>query len=117
MAHTEESISKELARISAGIPENLQKNVVREVPATPTMEMVMRKALEMESISKEKRDQIKTLLDNGDFSKKKAVENPRIAKMIDNYVGREINKSIKSGKLPSRSVLRNMPHHKKYIHE
>jgi hypothetical protein len=115
MAHTEESIAKELKRISLSIPENLRKNVVKEVPATPTVEFVMKKALELDTVSDEKKKQIKALLDRGDFSKMKTVENPRIGKMIDNYVGRQINKSIKEGRLPTKAQLKKMSHYKEIM--
>lgn len=77
----------------------------------------MEKALTLDSISPEKKAQIKTLLDAGEFSKFRPKENPRIAKMIDNYVGREINKAIKSGRLPNRAELKKMPHFKKYLNQ
>lgn len=94
------------------IPENLRKNVFKEVPATPTVEFVMKEAVKTESIPKEKRDQIQALLDSGQFSKKKTIENPRIAKMVDEYVTREIKKSVKAGRLPNKTTLKNLPHMK-----
>ncbi len=102
---TQDQIRKVLAEIHTRIPKNLSKNVVSEVLATPTVLMVMEKALEMDSISPEKKAKIQTLMDSGEFSRKRVVENPQIVKLIDQFVSREINKAIKSGKLPPRSKL------------
>lgn len=110
---TEEAISKKLIEISASIPKNLQKYVVFEIAKTPTMEFVFRKALDSPDISEEKKAQIRILLATGDFSKMKQKEDPKIAKMIDNYVGRKINEAIKKGQLPPRSELKNLPWLKK----
>lgn len=107
---TEEEIVKKLSEISASLPENLRRNVVREVKMTPTMEKIVLEAINTESIPKEKRESLKALYDNGDFSRTKPVENKRIAAMIDNYYGRKINEAVKKGELPSKSELMKMPH-------
>lgn len=109
MAISEEQISKVLSDIQAGIPRLLLKNAFTEVKVTPTVEFVVRKALESDKISQEKKDKLKVLLDSGEFTKTKMVENPKILKMIDNYVGRQINKAIKEGRLPQRSEIKNLP--------
>lgn len=109
----EEQIAKVLSGIQKRIPKNLLDSVIKEVKSTPTIEMVMNKALTLDSISDEKKNQIKTLIDAGEFSKTKFVENPKIAKMIDNFVAREINKEIKKGNLPHRSKIKDLPNIKK----
>jgi Tfp pilus assembly pilus retraction ATPase PilT len=105
---THEQIRKVLAEIHDKVPESLRKNVVREVKATPTIEMVMQQALTMESIPDEKKAQIKQLLDAGEFSKVRVKEDPKIAKLIDQFISREINKAVKEGRLPSKATLRKM---------
>lgn len=105
---TIESIRKVLLDIQSRIPEGLRKSVVTYVEATPTMKMVMEHAASMESISQEKRDNIKKLLDAGEFSKVKPVENLKVAKQIDNFVSREINKAIKEGRLPKKRELNRL---------
>lgn len=102
---TREKIRKVLMDIQNRVPVNLRKNVVREVKATPTIEMVMTHATTMESIPAEKRAQIKSLLDAGEFSKMRVKEDPKIAKMIDEFVAREINKEIRKGNLPRKKLL------------
>lgn len=101
-------IRRVLADIQARVPENLRKNAVKHVKATPTIERVMETALTMDSISQEKKDAIKTFLDKGEFSKMRVVENDRITKLIDQFVSREINKEIKRGNLPSRKQLKKI---------
>lgn len=105
---TPEHIRKVLFEIHAKVPPHLKKNVVKEVLATPTIKMVMEHALTMESISEEKKKHIKNLLDAGEFSKKRVVEDMKIAKMIDQFVSREINRAIKSGILPSKAKMRKI---------
>lgn len=104
----QDRISKVLAEISANAPKLLLKNVAVEKKMTPTMEMVMKKAVGLKSISAEKREQIKNLLDAGEFSKTVVVEDPAIAKKLDNYYTRAINKAIKEGKLPPRITKKDL---------
>lgn len=109
----EERISKELAEIQSRVPKEWREKVVSEVDATPTVKMVMDKALEMDSINEELKKKIQYLKDAGEFSKKRFVENPKIAKLINDFIAREINKKIKKGILPPRSKIRGMDHVKK----
>lgn len=102
---TPEHIRKVLAEIHQKVPEALRKSVVSYVKATPTIEMVMEKAMEMESLSEEKRRNIKELYDAGEFSKMRVMENPKVAKQIDQMISREINKAIKEGRLPGKKKL------------
>lgn len=105
---TRESISKELKRIQDSVPELLIKNTLGEVSKTPEMELVFQKALEEPNISKEKKEQIRKLLASGMFSQKRIIENPKVAKMRDEYVTREIKKSVKEGRLPTKKQLRDL---------
>ncbi len=116
MKWTSDKVFKKLQEIQSRVPENLRKSVVREVKSTPTLEMVMKKAVDDPSLSQEKRDHIRTLIDNGDFSKTKFVENRRIAKMIDNFVQRETNKAIKLGQLPNRKQLQELMKQNEQVH-
>ena len=102
---TPEQIRKVLADIHSRVPEILRKNVVSYQKVSPHIEMVMGKALEDESIPQEKRDHIRTLLDAGEFSKIKVIENPKIIEQIDKFVSREINKAVKEGRLPKKRAL------------
>lgn len=103
-----DQIAKVLADIQAKAPKNILKRIVEEVPITPTIEFVMIKALESPDIPEEKKVRIRTLLQNGDFSKKKFSENQKYAKMYDQYIEREINKAIKEKRLPPRSKLKDI---------
>ena len=74
----------------------------------------MRKALESNSVSEEKKSKLKNLLDSEELTKTKLVEDHKILKMIDNYVGRQINQAIKEGRLPPRSKIKNLPNIKHF---
>ena len=51
--HSAEHISKVLRDIQSRIPPLLIKNAVNEMPLTPTISMVMEKALESDEVSEE----------------------------------------------------------------
>ena len=105
---TRESVFAELKRINQSIPQTLKDFVVTETEKTPAIKLVFEKALEDPSISKEKKEKIKNILDSGKFDQKKLTENDRIAKMIDEYVQREIRKSVKAGRLPTKKQFREL---------
>lgn len=100
-------IAKVLREIQSRIPKNLLNNAVREVKLTPTVDFVMKKALESDSISEEKKQKIRDLIATGEFSKTTVKDNPKIQGMINNFVGREINKTIKQGRLPPQSQIKD----------
>lgn len=107
---TPEEISKELARIQEGIPKALLSNVVGEVAISPTVRHIMELAIADPDFPPVKKAKLTALLESGELDRKRYRENPRIAKQIDNYVGRQINKSIREGRLPPRSAIKDMPH-------
>jgi len=115
MEISQEQISKVLSDISSRIPKNLLKNAFREEKLTPTVEFVFKKSLEDPKISEEKKSKIKSILDSGDVSKMKILENHRVTKMIDQFWGREINKAIKQGRLPPRSKIMELPDFKHFM--
>ena len=86
----------------------LIKNAVYEVLLTPTMAMVMDKALEDPKIAEDKKKQIRIAKENGEFSKKHIVNNPQVQKQINNFVSREINKAIKQGRLPPQNKVQDV---------
>lgn len=108
MTHSAEQVASVLKGIQARIPKLLLKNAVREELLTPTVSMVMEKALLSPSISEEKKKKIRELKDAGEFSKKHVVDNPQVQKQINNFVSREINKAIKDGRLPPRSKIKDV---------
>ena len=108
--HSADHIAKVLGQISARIPTNLRNAVSREQKATPTMEFVVDEALKGDTLSEEKKAQLRTLKENGEFSKMQIVEDHKIAKMIDEFVSREINKEIKKGNLPTKGRIKDLSH-------
>jgi hypothetical protein len=105
----EERFTKVLREIQNSIPPLLRRNASSSQKLTPTIEMVMNKALESETISEEKKTQIRHLLESGQFSKTSVQENPQVTKQIDNYVSREINKAIRAGRLPPKGHTKYLP--------
>jgi hypothetical protein len=105
---TRESISNVLKEIQASVPKMLKDATIREVPKTPTMEFVFQKAMEDPNITLEKKEQIRKLLASGMFSKKTLIENPKVAKMRDEYITRQIKKAVKEGRLPNKKQLKEL---------
>ena len=103
-----DEISKVLMEIQSRIPKLLIKHAVKEVKLTPTVEFVINKALESDTYPKEKKEKLKMLLDTGEFSKMKYTDNIPVQKQINNFVGREINKAIRAGRLAPKTEIPNV---------
>jgi len=91
---------KELERITASVPKELRDNVVKEVEMAPTVKKVLRLALESDGIDEKKKNRIRNLLESGKLDKKIYETNEDIEKQINEHLDREIEKSIKLGRLP-----------------
>ncbi len=105
---TKESISQELKRINESVPKVLRQTTFTEIKKTPVMEMVFQKAMEDPNITPDKKEKIRKFLATGILSKTQITENPRIAKMRDDYVIRQIKKSVKEGRLPTKQKLKEL---------
>jgi len=105
---TKEQITKELQRIQSTIPINYINNVTKEKLIAPAVKMVIEKAVKDKGIPKEKREQYQVLLDSGDLDKKEIVENKSVVKKMNAWVDKEIKKSIKAGKLPSKKEFKKL---------
>jgi hypothetical protein len=110
MEFTPEHISKVLAEIQSRIPKNLLANVVRETKAVPIIEKIVDLALADPDFPQVKKERLQVLKDSGQINKMKYKEDPRMARMIDNFLGREINKAVKAGRLPSKDKIGDLPH-------
>jgi hypothetical protein len=98
-----------LREIQTSVPIEWRKKVVIKKDLTPTVKMVFEKALESETITDEKKSQIRNVLESGELSREVYAEDPVMAKKIDNFVNRRINKAIKDGKLPPKSHVKYLP--------
>ena len=67
------------------------------------MAKVLDMALAEEGISEERRAQLQTLKDSGLLSQKEEAVNQTTAKKIDEYLTKEIAKSIRAGRLSKQS--------------
>ena len=106
--HTRETISKELKRIQDSVPKMMRDFTLIKVAKSPEIEMVFKKALESPDVSEKKKEYVRSILESGKLSQEKITENPKVAKMRDEYVQREINKSVKAGRLPSKKEFRRI---------
>ncbi len=105
---TEEQILKEMREIYDRVPAAWRKSVVKTASATPTMAMVIDKALEDPDFPEEKKEQIRLLKDKGYFDKQRLTEDPQIALKINNFINREMKKKVKEGKLPNKKQLKEL---------
>lgn len=103
-----EQISRELAEIQSRIPKGLKDIVIGEEYAHPTVLKVVQLAIADPLFPPEKKKQLQTLLDAGEFTKRKYVENKKASEMIDKFVAREIKKKVKAGLLPKDA--KDLPH-------
>jgi hypothetical protein len=108
MNHTQESIEKVLKEIQSRVPKEFLKGVVTERPLTPVMEKVVDDALASPDFPEAKKLRLQHLKDAGEFNKKTYYQSPKYAKMIDNFVNREINKAVKAGRLPNKKQLKTL---------
>lgn len=112
----EEKFNRVLKGIQASIPPTLIKANLMQKKKTPEVEFVLRKALD-EDIAPEKKEQIRHILDTGQFSQMVHKDDPKITKLIDQFVMREIKKAIKAGLLPPFHHIKYLPSMQKIQHE
>lgn len=112
----EERFNKVLKEIQSRVPQALIKANLSEKQKTPDVLFVLKKALD-EDISEEKKEQIRHILDTGYFSQTALKEDPKISKMIDEFVTRETKKAIKAGLLPPFSHIKYLPSMLKFQNE
>lgn len=105
----EARINEVLKDIQRRIPAGLKQVAVTTQPLSPTIEKVMREALNSDNINPEKKQQIQNILDSGMITRTVPMENARATKMIENFVNREINKAIKDGRLPPKNHIKYLP--------
>lgn len=106
MTHTKESISRELKRIQDAVPKLFRDTLFKESDKTPVVrEMFEKVASGEETSANVSKETAQMLLNDGIFHKKHIQENPQVAKQRDIWVGKEIKKSVKEGRLPNKKQL------------
>lgn len=113
MTWTEEQINNELMRIQQSVPACYRKNLFHRVKKTPAQEFVVKKALEGNDLSSERRKELQLLYDTGQFSQWKEEINEKVWQKQDKYIQKQIDKSIKDGKLPSYEEFKKLPFYSK----
>lgn len=91
--------NKELQRINSHLPKRIANNITKTEVDT-SGELLADHAIKSKWIPKEKRRQIYNMKEAGKFRKSEEVINEKAAKEADEYHSREVDKAIKSGKLP-----------------
>lgn len=104
----EERISKVLAEIQASIPKQLMDNVVTEKKRYAEFADLLEKALNDPDFPEAKKEHIRIIQKSTSLNSVEYIENPKIAKKIDEFVMREIRKAIKEGRLPKKSDIKNL---------
>ena len=90
---------KELRRIHDSIPEEWKKRVTVKQKVSPTVEWAVKKAIDSGELTAKKKNQFQNVLDSGVLSQEEDVENTKVTKKIDEYLKREMAKSIRAGRL------------------
>jgi len=102
-----EKLSKEhlkvLARIQNSIPKEWTNNATHKEKATSVIEEVIEKALVDPEVSDEIKAKCLMIKNSGQLYKEIEVDNPKITKLIEQFIDREIAKAIKRGELPPRA--------------
>lgn len=80
----------------------IRDRIIKTAEMTPTIKKVALEALKSGETKQELKDRLKLLIESGQLDKPKYVEDPKYAKMANNIIQREINKSIKAGRLPRK---------------
>jgi hypothetical protein len=94
---------KVLKDIQDSVPKEWREKLITVEDKTPTMKFVVNEAIDKKLVKDELVEKLRVLRDNGEFDKKKEVVNPKLAKLIDQWVDRRIKKAIKNGQLPPRA--------------
>lgn len=102
---TESEVYKVLQEINSRVPKAWKEGVIVQKANTPVMAKVVDEALNSPNTSPERKKQLQELKDAGYFDKKKFSEDPAIAKKINAFTMREINKAVKEGRLPNKRKL------------
>lgn len=102
---TEAQIFDELSKIQRSVPQELQKQLFKQVLKTPTAEFVVKKALKRKDLDPKKREELEILLRTGEFSKTEPVLDEKIVKKIDKYFNKQLDIAVAQGRLPNKKEL------------
>ena len=91
-----------LRMIQESVPKEFFDGLVTEEPIAPTVKFMFEKALESDTISEEKKKAVKAVLDSGQLDKRNLKTDETKAKLIEEYIEKEIDKAIALGRLPKK---------------
>lgn len=98
---------RELQRITQEVGAKYKDRLLKEEYVTPTIRKIVDLALESDTISDKKKEQLRHLKDAGAFDEKEVKVNDRIARLMDREIEREITRSIAAGRLSKRPHEKN----------
>lgn len=101
----ESEVYKVLQEINSRVPKAWKDAVVVSKASTPMIAKVVDEALISPNTTEERKKELQELKDAGYFSKQKFSEDPEIARKINQFTMREINKAVKEGRLPNKRKL------------
>lgn len=99
---TEEDVQLELERISSNIPDEILENLYYEEEANKTIKTVIAKALDDQNFPEEKKDKYRNLLESGRLDGTVKREDEDVREELEEWMEKEIQKSIEAGRLPDR---------------
>ena len=93
---------KELERIQKSIPKNLTDNVMKETQPGKEVLETLKKALNDPELTAEQRRKTELIIESGYLEKTVMSEDPAVIAEIDTYIEKEIEKSVRLGRLPDK---------------
>jgi hypothetical protein len=93
---------KELQRIQNSIPKSLAEGVMKETQPGKEMLDTLKQALNDPELTPEQRRKTKLIIESGYLEKKVMSEDPEVIAEIDTYIEKEIEKSVRLGRLPDK---------------
>ncbi len=90
---------RELMKVGAAIPKRLSDNLITEEVDTSEEELA-RFAIKQGDISKEKKEELARLIEQGAFRRSEKIVNEKVAAEIDRFNSARVEKLRRAGKLP-----------------
>ena len=95
----------ELKRIQSTVPKELLDKLIVKVQPAKEMIEVLKKAMTDETLTEEQRRKARLIVESGKLEVEKEEEDEEIVRQIDEYIQKEIYKSINRGTLPRGKKL------------
>lgn len=96
-----------LKQINEGIPQELLRNLTKTELQSPTTKKLFELALTKpdDEVTPRQKRNIQAMLDSGKLDREVEVLDHEVEKLIDAYLGEEIAKAVKLGRLPAEAPM------------